>query len=68
VTAPLVLCIDRSTYAAAVAALAHVLASVDLPPDLSVQFAAAQADLRMAMWRAFEHDAEVTPALLRRQI
>lgn len=67
-TSPVVLCIDRATYCAAMAALGHVITTVELPPDLLAEFAAAHADLRLAMRRAFERDGAVVPALLRRQI
>ncbi|HEY3658230.1 MAG TPA: hypothetical protein VGL34_24945 [Steroidobacteraceae bacterium] len=67
-TSPLVLCIDRETYCAALAALGHVMSTIELPPDLLAEFAAADADLRLAMRRAFEREGERVPALLRRQI
>jgi hypothetical protein len=67
-TSPVVLCIERETYCAALAALGHVMSAVELPPDLLAEFAAAHLDLRLAMRRAFEREGDLTPALLRRQI
>ena len=67
-TAPLVLCIDRDTYVATLAALDHVMQTLEMSPALLAEFAAAHADLRLAMRRAVEREGAVVPALLRRQI
>jgi hypothetical protein len=67
-TAPVVICIDRDTYVATLAALGHVMQTLDMSPALLAEFAAAEADLRLAMRRAVEREGAVVPALLRRQI
>jgi hypothetical protein len=67
-TGPVVLCIDRDTYVSALAALGHVLQTLDMSPALLAELAAAEADLRLAMRRAVEREGDLTPALLRRQI
>jgi hypothetical protein len=67
-TAPVVICIDLETYVATLAALDHVMQTLEMSPAQVALFAAAAADLRLAMRRAVERDGAVVPALLRRQI